>query len=132
MAGKPLAEKLRLSEGSSALVLNGPENYQELLGSIPDQVRFLDDCAEEVDFVHLFAANKKELLEQIDQAVQAVKYDGLLWISYPKGSSGVVTDINRDSLWELIKDRGIRPVTQVSVNDTWSALRFRPAERVGK
>ena len=132
MAGKPLAEKLRLSEGSSALVLNGPENYQELLGSIPDQVRFLDDRAEEVDFVHLFAANKKELLEQIDQAEQAVKYDGLLWISYPKGSSGVVTDINRDSLWELIKDRGIRPVTQVSVNDTWSALRFRPAERVGK
>ena len=132
MTGKPLAEKLRLSEGNTVLVINGPENYRELLGRIPDQVSFLEGAGEEVDFVHLFAANKQELLEQIDQAVQAVKYDGLLWISYPKGSSGVDTDINRDSIWELIKDRGIRPVTQVSVDSTWSALRFRPAERVGK
>jgi hypothetical protein len=49
-----------------------------------------------------------------------------LWIAYPKGGSGVDTDLNRDVGWEPVKDLGLRPVAQVSVDRIWSALRFRP------
>lgn len=63
--------------------------------------------------------------------LQAVEYDAVLWISYPKGSSGVDTDLNRDKLWSALSDRGIRPVTQVSIDKVWSGLRFRPSEEVG-
>ncbi|MGD1993143.1 MAG: DUF3052 family protein [Anaerolineae bacterium] len=132
MPAKPLHQKLRLSEGDSVLVINGPPNYEELLGSVPEGIVISEDPGEEVDFVHLFARNRADLDEYIDVALGSVKYDGLLWVSYPKGSSGVETDINRDIIWELLKAKGIRPVTQVSVDSTWSALRFRPEEMVGR
>ncbi|HSR31169.1 MAG TPA: hypothetical protein VLY63_11445, partial [Anaerolineae bacterium] len=64
--------------------------------------------------------------------IDAVVHDGLLWISYPKKSSKVTTDLTRDVGWDVVAEAGLRPVTQVSINDTWSALRFRPVERVGK
>jgi hypothetical protein len=84
------------------------------------------------DFAHLFVLNSVELETYIAQVLEAIECDALLWISYPKGSSGMETDLNRDSLWEAMKAKGIRPVTQVSVDEVWSALRFRPAEAVGK
>jgi hypothetical protein len=46
-----------------------------------------------------------------------------LWVAYPKGNRA---DVNRDSLWPILADRGFRPITQISIDDTWSALRFRP------
>jgi len=65
-------------------------------------------------------------------AIAALKYDGLLWISYPKRSSKVETDLTRDRGWEVMTEAGLRPVTQVSIDALWSALRFRPLERVGR
>ncbi len=132
MSGKPLSERLRLAKDSAVPVLNGPDNYRELLQDVPENVVISKALKGKFDFVHLFVANKAELLQLIDRALDAVGYDGLFWISYPKGTSEVKTDINRDSIWDILKDRGIRPVTQVSVDSTWSALRFRPAEKVGK
>jgi hypothetical protein len=54
-----------------------------------------------------------------DQPAQA----GALWIAYPKANR---TDVNRDTLWPILGDYGMRPITQVSVDEVWSALRFRP------
>ena len=56
----------------------------------------------------------------------ALKLGGLLWFSYPKKSSKVETDITRDVGWDALGSTGLRPVTQVAIDDTWSALRFRP------
>jgi hypothetical protein len=50
----------------------------------------------------------------------------LLWVAYPKGSSGVKTDVNRDRLWQALEPTGWRPVRQVALDETWSAMRFRP------
>jgi len=132
MSSKPVSKKLRLGEGDSVLVINSPGDYREILASVPAGVVISEEPNGEFDFVHLFACNRADLDRYIDVALDAVTYDGLLWVSYPKGSSKVETDINRDSIWELLKEKGIRPVTQVSVDSTWSALRFRPEEMVGK
>ena len=78
------------------------------------------------------AARKRTSGWSSPAAIAAVAYDGLLWISYPKRSSKVETDLSRDVLWDLMMETGLRPVTQVSIDDVWSALRFRPAEKVGK
>lgn len=127
-----LAKKLRMQPGQSVLILNSPREYKDILGPFPEGVIFAELSQGKADFVHLFVKNQNELRQFIDEALKSVKFDGLLWISYPKGSSKVETDINRDILWDLLKDKGIKPVTQVSINDTWSAMRFRPAEQVGK
>ena len=83
------------------------------------------------DFVQVFVKSISELEKQAPVAIKAVKYDGLLWICYPKQSSGIKTDINRDTGWSVVQQAGLRPVTQMAIDDTWSALRFRPGERVG-
>lgn len=131
MSQTPIQKKLRLQAGQAALVINGPKDYADLLGSPLDGVTFTATPADQVDFVHLFVRNRADLDKFIDNALGAVRYDGLLWISYPKGSSKVETDLNRDILWKLLEEKGIRPVSQVSIDETWSAIRFRPSDAVG-
>lgn len=126
-----LAKKLRFQEVKIALILNAPEGFQEALGEVPATIQTVPEPGVRFDYAHTFVRDRAELDRTIDEALESVKYDGIFWISYPKGSSGVKTDINRDSLWEAMKEKGIRPVMQVSVDSTWSALRFRPAEAVG-
>jgi len=66
----------------------------------------------------------------IGPVLEAVEFDALLWICYPKGTSGVKTDVNRDILWKHLAGRGIRPVTMLAIDETWSAMRMRPVELV--
>ncbi|MFC5649655.1 hypothetical protein ACFPYJ_11085 [Paenibacillus solisilvae] len=57
--------------------------------------------------------------------------DALFWITYPKQSSKVKTDINRDRLWAMVQDKsGYRPVSNVAIDEKWSALRFRHQDKV--
>ncbi|MCU0519956.1 MAG: hypothetical protein MUF84_04605 [Anaerolineae bacterium] len=127
----PLVRKLRLQQGQRALILNAPEGYVEGLGELPEGVIVTQESAGETfDFVHLFAKNSAEFAAFGPAAQQAVRYDGVLWISYPKGSAKVETDLSRDAMWGLLSDAGMRPVSQISIDDTWSAVRFRPGELV--
>lgn len=132
MAEKSLAGKLRLQEGQRALIANAPAGYVEGLGQLPAGVEVETEAAggSLYDFVHLFVADRAELERLGPGAVAAAKYDAVFWISYPKTSSGVATDLTRDVLWQLVP--GFRPVSQVAVDDVWSAMRFRPAAQVGK
>jgi hypothetical protein len=130
----PLIKKLRIQPGQQLLVLNAPPGYIESLGELPEGARLSEqpDPQAAYDFCHLFAKNSPELADLVPTAVEAIRYDGLLWVSYPKKSSKVKTDLSRDTLWELPGATGLRPVTQVSIDGTWSAIRFRPSEQVGR
>ncbi|HSJ53033.1 MAG TPA: hypothetical protein VLC52_04730 [Anaerolineae bacterium] len=132
METSALATKLRLQPGHRVLLLNAPEGYLDRLRPLPEGVELADTAGGKFDFVHLFARNSTDLAWMARQAVEAIEYDGVLWVSYPKKSAGVESDLNRDIRWEILEEAGLRPVTQVSIDDVWSALRFRPAERVGK
>ena len=132
MSPTPLAKKLRISAGMRLLVLNPPPGYIAQLGDLPEGVELLDESDGTFDFVHLFVRNQADLQRFGPGALASVKYDGLLWLSYPKKAAKVETDLTRDHGWDLLAEAGLRPVTQVSVDDTWSALRYRPVERVKK
>ncbi len=128
----PLIKKLRIQPGQRVLILNPPEGYLELLGDLPEGVELSQVPEGAFGFVHLFVKDSAQLDELLPLARQAIEYDGLLWISYPKKSSKVPTDLSRDVLWELMMDTGLRPVTQIAIDAVWSALRFRPADAVGR
>jgi hypothetical protein len=132
MSKTSLAKKLRIQPRQRVLLLNPPPGYRDALGELPEDVELSQEPEGTFDFAHLFAKNIAELERLGPTAIEAVKYDGLLWVSYPKRSSKVETDLTRDVGWEIMAKAGLRPVTQVSVDETWSALRFRPIERVGK
>ena len=127
-----LAKKLRMQPNQRVLILNAPPDYFEALGELPEGVQVRREPDGEFDFVHLFVSSRAELDASAPVALRAVKHDGILWISYPKQSAKVKTDINRDVGWDVVFQAGLRPVTQVAVNDIWSALRFRPIEKVLK
>lgn len=129
--GDIAGEEIEAGAGQRALVLNTPASYLDLLGDLPAGVELSTEPQGQYDFVHLFVTDSSELAALRASALEAVIYDGLLWISYPKRSSEVETDLTRDVLWAEMADTGWRPVAQVSIDAVWSAMRFRPAERVG-
>lgn len=119
-----LARKLLLKPGHRAAVLNAPPGYVEQLG-----VELADGAG--LDFVQVFVRDSPDLDRLAPGAIAAVKPDGLLWICYPKGGTKAGTDLNRDLLWQRMSERGLAGVTLVALDETWSAMRFRPTDRVG-
>ncbi len=74
--------------------------------------------------------DKSELDAYASKVVNALKDEGLLWICYPKKSASIKTDLTRDDGWDALKKQGYEGVSLVSVDNTWSAFRFRPTEKV--
>lgn len=128
MPDTPLAKKLQIRPGQRMALLNPPAGFQAALQPLPDGCEFADGPVGTLDYVHLFVQNREELAALWPAAAGLGKPDCLLWISYPKQSSGVATDINRDSGWGPVTASGLQPVRQVAIDDVWSALRFRPVD----
>lgn len=132
MATSSLIKKLQIKPGQRMVIINAPAGYTEQLDPLPDGAELAEKPEGAFDFVQVFATNSEELKKHIGTATKAVKHAGLLWICYPKGSSKVKTDLNRDVLWGIVDEYGFKGVTLVSIDDVWSAMRFRPADLVGK
>ena len=130
MADTTLVKKLGIKPKQRMVIMNAPEGYLEQLGSLPADVELATMPEGSFDWVHLFVKEKAELDKYALGAIQAVKPGGLLWISYPKKSSKVPTDMTRDVNWDTVLEAGWRPVTQISIDEVWSALRFRPTSEV--
>lgn len=122
-----LVEKLNIKAGQRVLALNAPPDYRERLGILPNNVEVTQQPDEEAryDVVHLFARNSAELNDWTPAALAAVAPDGMLWVSYPKQSSKVDTDLTRDSAWDQLFATGWQPVRQVAVDEVWSAMRLK-------
>ena len=115
-----VADKLQLKPGQQVAVLHAPDGFD--LGSAHDAA---DDPAG-ADALVLFVTRRSELEERGGPLVAAARRDALAWVAYPKAGQ-LGTDLNRDTLAELLTAQGIRAVRQISIDDVWSALRFRPA-----
>ena len=126
-----LASKLQIKAAQLA-VLNPPEGYLPQLQAALAGPELVTAPAVPAEAALVFVHNLAELAAWVPQAIAAVRRDGLLWVAYPKGASGVKTDVNRDRLWEAVLSLGWRPVRQIALDEVWSALRFRPAEDVGR
>jgi hypothetical protein len=119
-------KKLHLEPGQHFLALNVPDGYVPTLADATGVKA--DTQARRGDFyecVHLFVTKVSELEQFGPVALNALVDDGFFWVSYPKKSSGLQSEISRDENWDLLLREGWRPVTALSVDDTWSCLRFR-------
>ena len=124
----PLAKKLKLKPGLKAAVLNAPDGYLQELKHDPDISTKLNG---KFDWLQIFARNKKELDALAPKAAAALKPDSILWLSFPKGSSKIQTDLTRDKGWQILQSLGLKWITLVSINENWSAFALRPY-RVGE
>ena len=127
MADSSLAKKLGLKPGKRALILNAPDGYRALLDPLPEGVGLTATPGGAFDFVQVFAKNKADLARYVPEAIAAVKPGGMLWIAFPKKTSKIQSDISRDTGWDVVQQAGWQGVSLISVDDVWSAMRFRPS-----
>ncbi|WP_052475930.1 YdeI/OmpD-associated family protein [Cohnella kolymensis] len=127
-----LVKKLKLPQSGKVAVIEPPEGFLDLIGRTAEDTSLDQNQAAAYDYVQMFAKGVSDVERLAPLALRAAKPDGMLWLCYPKGTSKIKTDLNRDRGWETVASAGWEGVALVSVNDTWSAMRFRPHNASGK
>ncbi len=121
----PLSKKLGIKSGYKMLLFNAPDNYYSLLIDLPEDVKKIDKAeSKSADFIHLFFQFKSDLEAKVPLYKKALKMDGMLWISWPKGSSKIETDINRDLIRTYVLEQGLVDTKVVAFDEDWSGLKF--------
>lgn len=132
MSERSIAQKMQIKPGRSVRLVNAPQNATALLSGRPEDIRLLDEPAPgetvlPADILILFAHHRTDLETLLPDLRTAITPGGIIWVAYHKGTSLVKTDINRDSIWRYAQTIGMNAVSQVSIDDDWSALRLKVA-----
>jgi hypothetical protein len=121
----PLARKLKLQPGMRAAVIGAPAGYLDGLAGVED-VPISDRLDGRFDWIQVFVRTSSELAGIVKALSAAIEPDGRIWISYPKGSSRLQTDLTRDKGWQPLDGGDLMWLSLVSVDETWSAFGLRP------
>lgn len=132
-SGKPVAQKLGLKPGFCVFVDGLQVAYCDVVGELPDDVRIAKTAKGPLDAVHLFAVNAKGLAARLRGYRQAIVPDGMIWVSWPKKSSGVATDLSDTAVREIGIAAGLVDIKVCAVDEVWSGLKFViPVKQRGK
>ena len=125
-SGTPLAKKLGLKPEMPAAVLNAPWDYAAVLGleASPMVVAPDQSIPDGADFLHLFTASRSELERRLAEARTTMAADGMLWVSWPKKSSKLPSEITEDTIREVCLPMGLVDVKVCAVDDIWSGLKL--------
>jgi len=121
-----LNKKLHIKSGQTLAVINAPENYISSLIPLPEKAAVFTKITRNCDFIQYFITSIKELEKALPLCIKAIKEGGSIWLTYPKQSSKLKTDLNRDVIFSIIKMHNFTGVAMVSIDDTWSAFRIKP------
>ncbi len=124
-SGTSLAKKLGLKPDFSVHLINPPDDYWKLFASVPDGMYEIEHPKREsIDFVHFFCTMTEDLKAHSKNCKSYLKKTGMLWVSWPKGSSKIVTDLKRDPIREHFLEIGLVDVKVAAINGDWSGLKF--------
>ncbi len=123
-SGTPLWKKLGIKEGFRIYPCNPPPHYQDLLADLPHPVKLLKRSGKSLDMVHLFTASRTELEKSLKRLRHHIKDDGMIWVSWPKKSSGIKSEITEDTIREVCLPMGLVDIKVCAVDDTWSGLKL--------
>jgi hypothetical protein len=112
-----IVKKLKVKEGAVLSILNAPASFIHT-----ESMRVTPNTDALIYFVRQSA--------DIPESIFSVKKGCLVWMAYPKKSSGIPTDLNRDTGWIIFEENGWVAVSQVAIDADWSAVRFRPKEEI--
>jgi hypothetical protein len=136
-SGTPLAKKLGLQEGCRLFLRAAPENYARLISPAPSGLKTVPRIDEDTDVIHLFGSERRALEKELRAARAHMRADAVIWVSWPKKSAGVTTDITEDVVRALALPLQLVDIKVCAVDDTWSGLKLmlrrsaRPAPAKG-
>jgi len=120
---RTLTEKLGIKEHTKIIFLNAPSGYTRIL-ELPKDIILTKNLSGPLDFIQFFAQEKKELETSIGDLKQELSRKGTLWISWPKRSSKIETDLSESSVREIGLKSGLVDIKVCAVDETWSGLKF--------
>lgn len=119
-----MPQKLGIKPSTIVVAIDPPENYRKLLAPIPSGVNFATRLVGNTKFVHLFVKERRALSEQLRQLRPKIAEDAAVWVSWPKNSSGVPTDVTENVIRAVALPLGFVDIKVCAVDETWSGLKL--------
>lgn len=120
----PLAKKLGIEEGSRLAVVGAPKGYLSLLDPMPGGVRVAERVSASTDIVHVFSTRRADLLKSLMSYRSKLAPDATVWVSWPKKSAKIATEVTEDVIRELALPMGFVDVKVCAVDEVWSGLKL--------
>jgi len=119
-----LVAKLGIKEGQRIRIINAPSKYDQALGRLPKNVIETSGSESELDFVQLFTSSEEELRREFPKLMRSLKKDGIIWISYPRTSSSIESDLTGFCVREVGTGHGMAEVKISSLDEDWAGIKF--------
>jgi hypothetical protein len=123
-SGTPLPKKLGLKEGSRIALINAPKDFARELGELPPDAQIVTRVTKPIDIALLFVLTERALLRDFDKLAKKLATNGMIWIAWPKKSSGVATDLCFERVQRIGLNIGLVDVKICAVDEVWSGLKF--------
>jgi len=123
-SGKPLVQKLGIKPGFCIFVDGLSTAYRDVVGELPDDVKIARTAKAPLDMVHVFATEAKGFAVKLRSYRKAIAPDGMIWASWPKKASGVVTDVTETLVRVTALANGLVDIKVCAVDDVWSGLKL--------
>lgn len=123
-SGTPLPKKLGIKEQSRIAFVNAPEDFQSYLGPLPSSAEVVKRIIKPLDLVLLFVTSERALARDFAKLAEKLATNGMIWIAWPKKSSGVATDLSFERVQRIGLDAGLVDVKICAIDETWSGLKF--------
>lgn len=130
MDKESIFRKLKFNPNAKNLIVNAPSDYTIILQDALYDVSPSEEKQGQYDFVQVFASSQAEMETLVTSVVSEGKFDCIFWACYPKSTGKQKYDLKRETVWYGFELCGLRAVSQVAINEKWSALRARDAKLV--
>jgi hypothetical protein len=120
----PLIKKLGIKATHRLTFINAPPGFRELLGEMPPGVQVLESLKKPLDFVLFFTTSHADLTRRFTKLAAPLAPNGMLWVAYPKKSSGLATDLNFNLVQTIGLEAGLVDTKICAVDETWSGVKF--------
>jgi len=128
-----ISGKLRIKPRDVLLILNAPADFKKGLQDLPAGVRIIDS-GKDYNQVHWFVFNQAQLQKELSKVMKLVRPEVIVWVYYPKGTSGIQSDLTRDKGWDCLMKEGdkLAWISLISFDDTWSVFGLRAKTEADK
>ena len=123
-SGTPLPRKLGLKENQRIAFINPPDNFEALVGPIPPTTLLLKKLTAPIDLAVLFVDQEKVLAKEFPKIAKKLSPNGMIWVAWPKKTSGVTTDLMFERVQRIGLEVGLVDVKICAIDEVWSGLKF--------
>jgi len=123
-SGKPLLNKLGFKPPLNLVAIDAPVEYSSWLGELPSGIQIVTKAKKDVEAAHIFVTKRNVLEQALKTLRKQLQQTGFIWVSWPKKSSKVPTDITEDTIRDVALPLGFVDIKVCAVSDVWSGLKL--------